>query len=368
MYWGDYTTGEIHSMNFDASDDQLVMRNTFVVGLYGTPAGLAFINYAIGGVFSVADAGAPIPSASNTPAALYLNVLPQQESWTAGGPVLEFDPQTNIEGREGASFTWTATLLFDCTTTSDCKASVLATSDQKHFVMNSPPRGGTLEITVRAQTFKGTAIETTALFTSVGGGAAPCTCTGVRSPVDPSNLGIGPSATPSPSFRPPFTRVPVRGGQSAAEIVQSPGFVGGMSAAAAVVVVGAAIGIAWYTGAFAAMGIGAHRGSDAPAGANGNQSGGATVAAGPPSNKATSSIAARRTSFPGAPHVSTGAGTGAGVGAGAPERTPAVAGNGKAAAATGVNTAAAGAALGAVSSPAARRKGAGITPTGERRV
>lgn len=200
-------------MNFDASDDQLVMHNTFVVGLYGTPAGLAFINYAVGGVFSVADAGAPIPSASNTPAALYLNVVPKQESWTAGGLALEFDPQTNIEGREGASFTWTATLLYDCTTTSDCKATVVGTSDEKRFVMNSPPAEGTLEIRVRAQTFKGTAGNTVALFPSVAGGAAPCTSTGVRTPVDPSQLGLKPSATPSPSFELPFTRVPHHVGQ-----------------------------------------------------------------------------------------------------------------------------------------------------------
>jgi hypothetical protein len=150
-------------------------------------------------------------------------------------------------------------------------------------------------------------------------------------------------------------------------MVQSQAFVGSVSATAAVAVVGVVVGIAWYAGAFSGVGVGARHGADTPVGASSGQAGhdGAAVAASS-SSKVASSIAARRTTFPGNPHVSTCGPVVSGVGVGAPERTPAVLGNGQAAGSAALDAAAAGVGVGTGRSPAARHKG--VTPTGERRV
>lgn len=195
------------------------------------------------------------------------------------GPDISFETESNMQGREGNNFQWKATLLVpNDAVPNSCKAAVLFDkTDKSTLVLTPPPVGGTLELALRRWTFAG--VEATDVIYLPSEGSTVSRCTGTRQVVPAESLGVqsSPSATPTLgtvaiNFPSPGSS-PVGSGSGGANggggggggglgpdpadgttsgqdsMTSSPGFIGGITAGVGLLVVGAAFGMAWYTGA-----------------------------------------------------------------------------------------------------------------------
>jgi hypothetical protein len=312
IYYGDYTQSIIASIALDGTDEQLVLRDSNPVGLYASPVGLIYIDYTRGTVQLVPQTGAPMPSASPTRAAPFVRIT-AGDPWVPSSGDIVFTGTDNIEGREGAQWKWTVTLLYGCDG-DNCNAVLVTTVDgTKTLTIQAPSRGGTLEVKAIVSTFAGSGTVGMLYYPSAG--QQSCSCPGERS----AGSLDGP-APPNPTSQVDTT--------SSADITKSTGFIGGVIAAGSLVALGIIGAAVWYSGVPAMLGFGTHQAegvSRRPAGAQTHAATDAAVAAAHVSRNGThtskGNLASRRPSFHGAPTVTVGA-QDATVTATAPARGP----------------------------------------------
>jgi len=158
-----------------------------------------------------------------------------------------------VEGREGAQFTWAASLNYDCTPVNDsCFSMPLRATGAlggKNFSLALPAFPGTIEVQLDVRTYGGFGATAQRLF-AASAGASTCTCAGNRT-LTAAFLGT-PTRTPSPS---PGWRAAASAKKAAGGGVdtKSPLFVGLLSAGATLVAI-ALVAVALYaTGAGARL-------------------------------------------------------------------------------------------------------------------
>jgi hypothetical protein len=100
----DYTTGQIISLNLAGQDAQVVAVNVAPVGLFASPVGLVYLDFAAGVVSSLDVAGGIVVAPPPVQTAAYIHAVPQQQTWVPGQAQLAFAADSNIGGecpREG---------------------------------------------------------------------------------------------------------------------------------------------------------------------------------------------------------------------------------------------------------------------------
>lgn len=247
LYFGDFTTSEIYSLSPTGQDKQLVLRDCYPVGIYASPVGLLYIDYTRGAVRSLPAAGAPIPSPTSTPAPAWVKIIPQQQGWATNGAQLAFYADGQSGGREGNNFQWSVTYL-QCfyPGSSDClAANLFDRNDKQTLAINAPLIPVTLEVTIKRWTFAGAAqydgVQIAANGTSL------CSCPGQRTWVNPEALGADGNKGGSGGGG--------GGGLGGKEVTKSAGFIGGITAAASIIVIGVALAAAFYTGFLHRIGL-----------------------------------------------------------------------------------------------------------------
>jgi len=94
----DYTTGQITSLNLAGQDPQVVAANVAPVGLFASPVGLVYLNFAAGVVSSLDVAGGVVVAPPPVQTAAYIHPVPQQQTWVPGQAQLAFAADSNIGG------------------------------------------------------------------------------------------------------------------------------------------------------------------------------------------------------------------------------------------------------------------------------
>jgi hypothetical protein len=446
LWFGDFTTSEIYSLDAQGGDKQLVLRDCYPVGLYESPVGLLYIDYTRGAVRSLPAAGAPLPSPSSTAATPWVKIIPQQEGWTVGGGDLSYWADGQKGGREGNNFQWSVTYLqCDWPGSTSCKAANLFDrNDKQMLTISSPTIPVTMEITIKRWTFAGS-VQTDGIQI-VNNGGTLCTCPGTRVWVEPGQLSNS-AGQPGPSASPGAGTGGgsggggggggttggggdgTSGGGSGDSVTSKSGIgagaIGGITAAVAVVVIGAVLAAAFYTGFLHRIGLIRRKGpnsnnannagqsaSSSTAGngtaannrssRNGNSSNAGTAdpnnrgvemqgnnsrantnanastaaaasaaASAPVAASAVSELASRRPSFPSLAPVHVRSSESSNQAAAAPRRTPvdkaATAGAASAKSGNSANAEGEGNSTG-ISRRSATNRAAGNTPQGERRV
>jgi hypothetical protein len=277
MYFGDFTLGFIRSVSLDALNANIItlsytdadninnndatrieLNNAYPVGLFVLPIGLVYINYVDGAVRSLPPANVPIPSASPQATVAYITATASTQTYTPGAAAtapIVIDISSSTCGREGCQFSFNVSLLTCTSPSSGCMQQYLTfvivpgptlpgeVASPPILHITAPSIAGTILIHSVLSTFSGVCkkrkkkkkflyyykisytfflfsikliVNSTTLLPAAGTSACLCT-QGITGPI--SGNTVSTQATTSHWY-------------------SSPGFIGGISAAVALIILG----------------------------------------------------------------------------------------------------------------------------------